>query len=56
MTVLDDAESYITRIAPRALCDDCLALKLGITLRRHANHKSRGLAKCEQFERQKGEY
>lgn len=55
MSVLEKAENYISRIAPAAICDDCLALKLKITPRQHANHKSRELAKSMRFDRRKGE-
>tara|TARA_R110001599_G_scaffold343885_1_gene566930 strand:- start:2309 stop:2533 length:225 start_codon:yes stop_codon:yes gene_type:complete len=55
MTVLEDAENYISGTAPKAICDDCLALKLRITPRQHANQKSRELAGRAQFDRRKGD-
>lgn len=55
MSVLEDAELYISKISPKSICDDCLALKLKITPRQHANHKSRELAKGAKFDRRKAE-
>lgn len=55
MTVLEEAEQHIRKIAPDAICDDCLALKLKITPRQHANHKTRELAKRQEFHRRKAE-
>lgn len=54
MTVLDDVRRFIARLAPGAVCDDCIAERLGLSLRQHANHKTRELAGSGGFERHKG--
>ena len=53
MTVLDDVRALIVRISPQAICDDCIAEKLHLSVRQHANHKSRELAGSGGFERRK---
>ncbi len=54
MSVLDDVRRFITRLAPAAVCDDCIAERLDLSIRQHANHKTRELAGSKGFERQKG--
>lgn len=54
MTVLEQVRQLIERIAPKALCDDCIASRLKLTIRQHANHKTRKLAKEFAFERRRG--
>ncbi|GGL56130.1 hypothetical protein GCM10011392_08190 [Wenxinia marina] len=51
MTVLDDVRDYIIRHRPRPLCDDCIAEGLELSVRQHANHKTRELALMRGFER-----
>lgn len=53
MTVLQDVERFVTRLSPEAVCDDCIADKLNLSVRQHANHKSRELAGSNGFERYK---
>jgi hypothetical protein len=53
MTVLDDVVDLIARHSPKALCDDCIAAKLKITPRQHANHKTRELAASRRYDRRK---
>ncbi|HEY0413239.1 MAG TPA: hypothetical protein VGD66_08855 [Allosphingosinicella sp.] len=53
MAVLDDVRALILRLSPQAVCDDCIAERLGLSVRQHANHKSRELAGTEGFERRK---
>ena len=53
MTVLDDVRSFIARLAPDAVCDDCIADRLNLSVRQHANHKTRELAGSGGFERRK---
>ena len=53
MTVLDDVRRFITRLTPDAVCDDCIADRLSLSVRQHANHKTRELAGSGGFERQK---
>jgi hypothetical protein len=55
MTVLDEVAKFISRLAPEAVCDDCIADRLKLTVRRHANHKTRELAGVDGFERRKAE-
>lgn len=54
MTVLDDVGSFIARLAPEAVCDDCIGDRLGLSVRQQANHKTRELAGSGGFERRKG--
>jgi len=53
MTVLDDVRALIIRLAPDAVCDDCIAERLKLSIRQHANHKTRELAGSRGFERRK---
>lgn len=53
MTVLDDVRALITRLSPSPICDDCIAEKLGLSVRQHANHKTRELAGSGGFERRR---
>jgi len=54
MTVLDEVSAFVTRLAPAAVCDDCIADRLALSVRQHANHKTRELAGTGGFERRKG--
>lgn len=51
MTVLEQVRALIERLSPLAICDDCIAEKLGLSVRQHANHKTRELAGTAGFER-----
>ncbi|WP_438727943.1 hypothetical protein ACR9YC_11955 [Parasphingorhabdus sp. DH2-15] len=53
MTVLDDVAHMIGSISPEAICDDCITDRLGLTVRQHANHKTRILAEEAGYMRQK---
>jgi hypothetical protein len=53
MTVLDDVGSLVRRLRPHAICDDCITERLGLTVRQHANHKTRKLARDPQFDRRR---
>lgn len=53
MTVLDDVARLVTRLAPEPVCDDCIADRLGLSVRQHANHKTRELAGSNGYERKK---
>ncbi|MBO9582060.1 MAG: hypothetical protein J7498_14305 [Sphingobium sp.] len=55
MAVLDEVEKLITRLAPDAICDDCITEKLNLSVRQHANHKTRELAGTHGFTRAKDE-
>lgn len=51
MTVLDQVRGLIERLSPEAICDDCITERLGLSVRQHANHKTRELAGSNGFER-----
>jgi hypothetical protein len=53
MTVLDDVQAVIKRHAPKPICDDCIATKLRLSVRQHANHKTRELAIMPGYDRRK---
>jgi len=53
MTVLDQVRGLIERLAPEPVCDDCIAERLALSVRQHANHKTRELAGQGGFERRK---
>lgn len=53
MAVLDDVRAFVTRLSPEAVCDDCIAEKLQLSLRQRANHKTRELFGSGGFERRK---
>ncbi len=54
MTVLDQVRAFIVGRKPEATCDDCIASRLQLTVRQHANHKTRELAKTTGFDRRGG--
>ncbi len=51
MTVLDQVRGLIERLSPAPVCDDCIAERLGLSVRQHANIKARELAGQGGFER-----
>jgi hypothetical protein len=51
MTVFSDVRSFIVAHSPRAVCDDCIATGLGLSVRQHANHKTRELERMPRFNR-----
>jgi hypothetical protein len=53
-TVLDKVRAFVVRLAPAAVCDDCIAERLELSVRQHANHKTRELAGSQGFVRAKG--
>lgn len=53
MTVQDDVADLVRRLAPHGICDDCIADKLSLSVRQHANHKTRELAQTRAFHREK---
>jgi hypothetical protein len=54
VTVLERVRDLLVRLAPNAACDTCIAIRLGLSLRQHANKITRALAKAGGFERRKG--
>lgn len=53
MTILDRVRALVQRLSPQPVCDDCVADTLGLSVRQHANHKTRELAGSDGFERRK---
>jgi hypothetical protein len=53
MSVLDDVRALIVRLSPSPICDDCVADKLNLSARQHANHMTRELAGSNGFERRR---
>ncbi|MCB2088192.1 MAG: hypothetical protein KDD98_05115 [Sphingomonadaceae bacterium] len=51
-TILEQVQAFIDRLQPDAVCDDCITERLGLSVRQHANHKTRELAGTPGFERQ----
>ncbi len=51
MTVLEKVRELIIKKSPMAICDDCIAKKLDLSVRQHANHKTRELAVMPKFDR-----
>jgi hypothetical protein len=51
MTVLERIRALVVRLSPDPICDDCVTEKLGLSVRQHANHKTRELAGGQGFER-----
>ncbi|MCZ6861286.1 MAG: hypothetical protein O7I42_13600, partial [Alphaproteobacteria bacterium] len=44
MTVLERVRELLIKNSPMAICDDCIKEMLGLSIREHANHKTRQLA------------
>lgn len=55
LTVLDEVRRLIERLSPNPVCDDCITERLELSVRQHANHKTRELSGQDGFERRKGE-
>lgn len=53
MTILNDVERLVRRLAPEAVCDDCITERLALSVRQHANHKTREIAGSNGFVRSK---
>lgn len=53
MTMFDDVRALIDRLTPVPICDDCVAERLALSVRQHANHKAREHAGSNGFERRK---
>ena len=50
-TILDQVRALVERLSPEPICDDCITERLGLSVRQHANHKTRELAGSNGFER-----
>ncbi|KGJ05332.1 hypothetical protein SAMN04487972_10634 [Paracoccus halophilus] len=53
MTVLENVSDLIKRQSPFPLCDDCITEKLRLSVRQHANRKTRELAAMRGFDRRR---
>ena len=53
-TVLERVKAFVERLKPEAVCDDCITERLNLSVRQHANHKTRELAGTAGFQRQIG--
>lgn len=53
MTILEQVRALVVRLSPAPICDDCIADKLNLSVRQHANRKTRELAGSNGFERKK---
>ena len=51
MTVLERVRELLIKNSPMAICDDCIKDMLGLSIREHANHKTRQLASMPKFDR-----
>ncbi len=51
MTVRDEVAALIRRLDGAPICDDCITRTLELSVRQHANHKTRELAGTAGFER-----
>ena len=50
-TVLDRVRALIERLSPAPICDNGITERLALSVRQHANHKTRELAGTSGFER-----
>lgn len=55
MTVLERVQALLSRLAPKAACDDCIADELKLTVRQHANRKTVILSKEASYARGVGD-
>ena len=53
MSVLDQVRAFVTRLSAAPVCDDCVADRLSLGARQHANQKTRELAGSDGFERRR---
>ncbi|HVS46442.1 MAG TPA: hypothetical protein VMS32_07235 [Verrucomicrobiae bacterium] len=53
-TVIDRIERFLQERSPDAVCDDCIAQRLGLSARQHANQEARRLASESGFSRAHG--
>lgn len=51
MSVLEKVRGLIERLAPHAVCEDCITDRLKLSVRQHVNDKRRELAAEPRFER-----
>ena len=51
MTVMEQVRQLIIKKSPVGICDDCITDNLHLSVRQHANIKSRELAVMPKFDR-----
>ena len=51
MTILNDVINLIDQLSPDPICDDCIKVRLNLSVRQHANHKTRELEKTAGYDR-----
>lgn len=54
LTIIDKVGALIRRLSPNPICDDCITERLDLSVRQHANHKTRELAGMSGFARELG--
>lgn len=54
-TVFENVRDLVVNLAPKCICDDCIAEKLELTARQHANLKTRELSQNPEYLRTKRE-
>ncbi len=54
-TIFEKVRSLVSRLSGQAVCDDCIAERLQLSVRQHVNHKTRELAGAQGFERERAE-
>ncbi len=55
MTILQDIEKLVARLAPEPVCDDCITQRLGLSVLHHADVQTRELLGTNGFVRSKDE-
>jgi hypothetical protein len=53
VSVIDQVRKFVSRLSPEAVCDDCIADKLGLSGRQNVNRKTNELAGSDGFVRGK---
>lgn len=54
MSLLEQVRSFVARLSPEAVCDDCISEKLGASAGQHIDRMTLELAGSNEFERRKG--
>jgi hypothetical protein len=55
MTIPERIYAFLKRIAPKAICDDCLAKEAGVSQRQTVNTVASTLALTAEFDRRNGD-
>jgi len=53
MTDKERVRELLIKKSPMAICDDCIAERLDLSVRQYANHTTRELAPTPRFDRRK---